>query len=277
MATMNKPASDERNWGQAVNDNWAAIETGIIDNGVLAAKGDLIVANGASNPSRLAAGSNGQYLRADTAQAPGVRWNDPSIVTSQDVVDLLWGKKFFSDEGFLPSTKMFEYIGTPPAFSGTAGSATWTRESGGVRPSGIGIGWYDLGVAKSKILIVIGSMIKFTGNIAVVLTSSAPTGIDPDGYSMFNDTSGPGIWKRVSGVWTRIDSASGFSVADILSGYALYYDDATNAFKLFIRQGSQWLMTGSGTDSTYSTMRYISFQSSGANQRWVTPFVCYAS
>jgi hypothetical protein len=41
---------------------------------ILDAKGDLIVATAADTPARLAVGSNGQYLKADSTTATGLAW-----------------------------------------------------------------------------------------------------------------------------------------------------------------------------------------------------------
>jgi hypothetical protein len=276
MATMNKPASDSTNWYQNVTDNWTTVENDLLEKRALLSKGDLLAATGSAAPSRVGVGTNLDFLLADSTQSSGVRWTDPTVFGDQDLIDLLWGKKFFSDESFLPSTKIFEYIGTPPAFAGTAGSASWTRDPGCVRPSTSGIGWYDLGAAKSKILIVVGNLLKLSNDIAVILSSSAPSGLDPDGYGMWNNTNGPSIRKRSGGVYTRLDTGTGFSNTDYRCGYALYYDDSTDTLKVFLRTGSQWFLAQSATDSTFTTMRYVSFQAAAANQRWVTPYVCYA-
>lgn len=45
-------------------------------NTLMTAKGDLIVATGANNPARLAVGTNGQVLTADSSQASGVKWDN---------------------------------------------------------------------------------------------------------------------------------------------------------------------------------------------------------
>ncbi|HZN73088.1 MAG TPA: hypothetical protein VFC00_15580 [Micromonosporaceae bacterium] len=45
---------------------------------ILDAKGDLLAASAADAPARVAVGSNGQVLTADSTQAAGVRWATPS-------------------------------------------------------------------------------------------------------------------------------------------------------------------------------------------------------
>ena len=49
--------------------------TDAIARAVLDAKGDLIVATSADTPGRLAVGTNGQYLQADSSTATGLKWS----------------------------------------------------------------------------------------------------------------------------------------------------------------------------------------------------------
>ncbi len=58
-----------------IRDNFAA---GVPD--ILAAKGDLVVGTGPNAATRLAIGSNGQRLVADSAQPTGVKWSDDYYV-----------------------------------------------------------------------------------------------------------------------------------------------------------------------------------------------------
>lgn len=46
---------------------------------LLNAKGDLVVASSNDNAARLAVGTNGQVLTADSAQTLGVKWSTPSV------------------------------------------------------------------------------------------------------------------------------------------------------------------------------------------------------
>lgn len=50
------------------------LAAGAIPKNTLYAKGDLLTAIGASNPSRLPAGQNGYVLIADSLQSTGLRW-----------------------------------------------------------------------------------------------------------------------------------------------------------------------------------------------------------
>jgi hypothetical protein len=61
------------NSATATGLEWAA-ESGGIAPTLLDAKGDIIAASAADTPARVAVGSDGQVLLADSAQAAGVRW-----------------------------------------------------------------------------------------------------------------------------------------------------------------------------------------------------------
>ncbi len=53
-----------------------------IDKTILDAKGDLIVASGADTPGKLAAGTNGYVLTADSTQALGLKWAEVDLQSS---------------------------------------------------------------------------------------------------------------------------------------------------------------------------------------------------
>ena len=70
-----------------VNGNFTAVKTEVdlkIANTLLTTKGDIIAASATSTPARLAVGSNGQVLVADSGQTNGVAWVDPQ--TNRNVV-----------------------------------------------------------------------------------------------------------------------------------------------------------------------------------------------
>jgi hypothetical protein len=75
MVTLNKPGDGSTSWTTAVNDNWTTIENELIEKSTFLAKGDILAASAASTPARLAAGSKGQVLVADSAQSSGVKWS----------------------------------------------------------------------------------------------------------------------------------------------------------------------------------------------------------
>jgi hypothetical protein len=53
-------------------------DTNAIQNSIVDAKGDLIAATAADTPARLAVGTNGQFLSADSTAATGLAWATPT-------------------------------------------------------------------------------------------------------------------------------------------------------------------------------------------------------
>lgn len=80
------PSNDDilqRKAGSWVNRTMANLATdlslsGKTDKSTLTTKGDLYAATAASTPARVAVGSNGQVLTADSSQTAGVHWATPS-------------------------------------------------------------------------------------------------------------------------------------------------------------------------------------------------------
>jgi hypothetical protein len=65
--------------GTDMDFSWVAQDdTNAIQNAIVDAKGDLIAATAADTPARLAVGTNGQVLTADSAEATGLKWGTVS-------------------------------------------------------------------------------------------------------------------------------------------------------------------------------------------------------
>lgn len=61
--------------GTDLDFSWVAQDdSNAIQNAIVDAKGDLITATGADTPARLAVGTNGYVLTADSAEATGLKW-----------------------------------------------------------------------------------------------------------------------------------------------------------------------------------------------------------
>jgi hypothetical protein len=65
--------------GTDLDFSWVAQDdSNAIQNVIVDAKGDLIAATAADTPARLAVGTNGQVLIADSAEATGLKWGTPA-------------------------------------------------------------------------------------------------------------------------------------------------------------------------------------------------------
>lgn len=70
---LSKASGTDLDFTWVAQDDSNAIQNAIVD-----AKGDLIAATAADTPARLAVGTNGQFLTADSTAATGLTWTTPS-------------------------------------------------------------------------------------------------------------------------------------------------------------------------------------------------------
>ncbi len=69
--------------GTDLDFSWVAQDdSNAIQNAIVDAKGDLIGATAADTPARLAVGTNGQVLTADSAEATGLKWATPASTST---------------------------------------------------------------------------------------------------------------------------------------------------------------------------------------------------
>jgi hypothetical protein len=74
---LSKASGTDLDFTWVAQDDSNAIQNAIVD-----AKGDLISATAADTPARLAVGTNGQVLTADSTASTGIKWATPATVTS---------------------------------------------------------------------------------------------------------------------------------------------------------------------------------------------------
>jgi hypothetical protein len=84
---LSKASNTDLDYSWVTTDDANAIQNAIVD-----AKGDLIAATAADTPARLAVGTNGQSLVADSTAATGLKWQSDTVNTVIDAKgDLLAG------------------------------------------------------------------------------------------------------------------------------------------------------------------------------------------
>jgi hypothetical protein len=100
-------------------------DTNAIQNAIVDAKGDLIGATAADTPARLAVGTNGQVLTADSTAATGLAWATAS--TSATSLGYTAGKNKLINGDFSINQRSF----TTTSTSGTYGFDRWVMQKGG--------------------------------------------------------------------------------------------------------------------------------------------------
>lgn len=78
---LSKASGTDLDFTWVAQDDSNAIQNAIVD-----AKGDLIAATAADTPARLAVGTNGQVLTADSAESTGMKWATPAASDSMTLL-----------------------------------------------------------------------------------------------------------------------------------------------------------------------------------------------
>ena len=132
---LSKNSNTDMDFAWVTPDDANAIQNAIVD-----AKGDLIAATAADTPARLAVGTNGQVLTADSTAATGIKWATPSAAAAIGCVAYNAGGSFSFTSG---STTI---ISLPSESLDTDGfHSTSTNTSRITIPTGKG-GKYQIGV-----------------------------------------------------------------------------------------------------------------------------------
>jgi hypothetical protein len=108
--------------GTDLDFSWVAQDdSNAIQNAIVDAKGDLIGATAADTPARLAVGTNGQVLTADSTEATGLKWTTPAAGAL-----VLIGTTTLSSSGSFNLTSIFSstYDDYQIHFSGITSTST---------------------------------------------------------------------------------------------------------------------------------------------------------
>jgi hypothetical protein len=115
--------------GTDMDFSWTAVDPLVI----LDAKGDLITATAADTPARLAVGTNGQVLQADSTAATGLKWatvsTSPTFVgcslqkatqslTSGTITALTWNVETNDSNGFHDNVTNNSRVTIPAGYAG---------------------------------------------------------------------------------------------------------------------------------------------------------------
>ena len=129
--------------GTDLDFSWIAQDdSNAIQNAIVYAKGDLIGATAADTPARLAVGTDGQVLTADSSAATGIKWATPSSggmtllstttlsgsVTTVSSIDQTYNSLFCVVSGFTAAS-LFASVG--------------------IRYNGVSTGYYGVSIADS--------------------------------------------------------------------------------------------------------------------------------
>jgi hypothetical protein len=177
--------------GTDLDFSWVAQDdSNAIQNAIVDAKGDLIGATAADTPARLAVGTDGQVLTADSTAATGLKWASASsgfkgvslyksgggtqTIANNTNTAITFDSEFFDTDGFHSTSTNTSRITIPAGMSGkysvVSTALTWDINGTGKR----GLGIYKNGAALTSSLEIIPSGSIYVSNaLSVVIDLSA--------------------------------------------------------------------------------------------------------
>lgn len=120
---LSKNSNTDLDFTWVAQDDSNAIQNAIVD-----AKGDLISATAADTPARLAVGTNGQVLTADSTTATGLKWATPATA-------LTWTQRVIAGGQIRTiaynGTNLYVAAGSSGALVTSPDGITWTSRTSG--------------------------------------------------------------------------------------------------------------------------------------------------
>jgi hypothetical protein len=124
---LSKASNTDMDFTWVTSDDANAIQNSIVD-----AKGDLIAASANDTPARLAVGTNGQVLKANSATATGLEWgsassafigcsvwsNSNQTITTTTVTAINFDQEIYDTNGFHSNTTNNSRITIPSGLDG---------------------------------------------------------------------------------------------------------------------------------------------------------------
>lgn len=194
--------------GTAAQGNDSRI-TGAVQSTVADAKGDILAATAADTIARLAIGTDGQVLTADSSQATGLRWSTPSSGGSAtDLSASRWGCKVMT---FTPHDVNPENSQTVRMLEQRL-YAFWLPLPVGTLVSGVRIPIQDNLTAAGSLWFTVyqddGTQLGTTGDVSAAFTAGSGETWRSAALTAAAATTGSGIWVTALATVAQASSLS---------------------------------------------------------------------